>query len=153
MVFFRGNKEHYSLKVNDMRKKTKKAGVLAAIGMASALIAACGSKNEQFKPDENIASTLYAPEYSDSDDFDSAQNEPYEVYGPAPEDEKPSGDSESSGETSPGISWRLDTSDNSGASDVSTNLKEVKPGGDFKPADNIAEPVYGPPAGTEEATE
>ena len=69
MVFFRGNKRHYSLKVNDMRKKTKKAGVLAAIGMASALIAACGSKNEQFNPDENIASTLYAPEYSDGDNF------------------------------------------------------------------------------------
>lgn len=149
MVFFRGNKEHYSLKVNDMKRKTKKAGVLAAIGMASALIAACGSKNEQFKPDENIASTLYAPEYSDSDDFDPAQNEPYEVYGPPVEDSESSEDSSSS----TGLTWRLDTSDNSGASDVSTNLKEVKPGGDFKPADNIAEPVYGPPAGTEEATE
>ncbi len=130
-----------------MRKKTKKAGVLAAIGMASALIAACGSKNEQFKPDENIASTLYAPEYSDSDDFDPAQNEPYEVYGPPVED------SESSGESSSGLTWSLDTSGNSRGTDVSANLREAEPDGDFKPAENIAEPVYGPPTGTEEATE
>ena len=147
MVFFRGNKRHYSLKVNDMRKKTKKAGVLAAIGMASALIAACGSKNEQFNPDENIASTLYAPEYSDGDNFDPAKNEPYEVYGPAPEDSEPSEDSSSC------LTWSLDTSGNSRGSDISSNLREAEPDGDFKPADNIAEPVYGPPAGTEEATE
>ncbi len=149
MVFFRRNKRHYCLKVNDMRKKTKKAGVLAAIGMASALIAACGSTNEQFKPDENIASTLYAPEYSDSDSFDPAKNESDELYGPAPEDSEPSEDSSSSS----GLTWSVETSGNSRGSDVSSNLREAEPDGDFKPADNIAEPVYGPPAGTEEATE
>ena len=130
-----------------MRKKTKKAGVLAAIGMASALIAACGAKNEQFNPNEHIASTLYAPEYSDRDNFDPSQNEPDELYGPAPEG------SDSSKESSSGLTWSLDTSGNSRASDVSSNLREAEPDGDFKPADNIAEPVYGPPAGTEEATE
>ena len=132
-----------------MRKKTKKTGVLAAIGMASALIASCGSSNSNFKPDDNIASTLYGPEYNSSDNFDPAANEPYEEYDPASKDSKPSKDSSSSS----GLSWTLDTSGNSRGSDVSSNLRETDPDEDFKPSDNIAEPVYGPPAGTEEATE
>ena len=145
-----------------MRKKTGKRGILAIIGMVSALFAsACGGKGEQFNPAVNEPETVYGPPFTSSEDYDPAENINEEVYGPPEwfgeepaEDTAPS-EEESMNDISSNFSFREDTSGNVSAHDVSANIKQDISGGDenFKPADNIAEPVYGPPAGDKDATE
>ncbi|MBO4823901.1 MAG: hypothetical protein J5487_00755 [Lachnospiraceae bacterium] len=145
-----------------MRRKTKKRGVLAIIGMVSALFAsACGNSGEPFDPAQNAPDTLYGPSFTSEDEYDPANNLNEDVYGPpewfgeesddntTPTEEEPMSDISSN------FSFREDTSGNTSAHDVSANLKQDISGGDdnFKPADNIAEPVYGPPAGEKDATE
>ena len=145
-----------------MRNKKAKFGVLAIIGMASALLSsACGKSNDSYDPASNATPTLYGNPISASDDFDPSRNENYEVYGPAPEEIDPSyndyiDEKEPSDFSSDStFSWREDTSGNLSAHDISSNLKEAVSGsdGEFNPSTNIAEPVYGPPAGEKSATE
>ena len=144
-----------------MRRKTNKRGILAIIGMVSALFASACGQGEQFDPKNNAPETLYGPPFTSSEDYDPSENINEEVYGP-PEwfGEEPSEDTapkeeESMKDVSSNFSFREDTSGNTSAHDVSANIKQDISGGDenFKPADNIAEPVYGPPAGDKDATE
>ena len=146
-----------------MRKKTNKRGVLAIIGMVSALFAsACGSSGEHYDPAQNAPETLYGPPFTSSEEYDPANNLNEDVYGPPewfgeePEDNTTPEEEEPMTDLSSNFSFRKDTSDNNqSAHDVSANIKQDVSGGDdnFKPADNIAEPVYGPPASSKDATE
>ncbi|MBR6308225.1 MAG: hypothetical protein IKR39_06410 [Lachnospiraceae bacterium] len=145
-----------------MRRKTNKRGILAIIGMVSALFAsACGSSGEHYDPAQNAPETLYGPPFTSEEEYDPADNLNEDVYGPPewfgeePEDNTAPVEDESMKDISSNFSFREDTSGNTSAHDVSANLKQDISGGDsnFKPADNIAEPVYGPPAGDKSATE
>ena len=130
-----------------MRRKNGKFSVLAIIGMASALFAtACKGSEASYDPSINYEPTVYGPPVTTSQDYDPAENIPDEFYGP-PEsfeepDEKPSG----------GITFREVSPNDTFSPDISGNLKKDVSGddGEFKPSDNIAEPVYGPPAGENE---
>ena len=130
-----------------MRRKNSKLGGIAIAGIASALLAAAckGGQDTSFTPSSNSDSTLYDSPVTTSDNYDPSLNYNNDVYGPPEEMEKqPSG----------GITFEQIPSDGMNAHDLSGNLREdVSGDDDFKPADNIAEPVYGPPAGNNEATE
>ena len=129
-------------------KKKKKLGGAAMVGIASALLAAaCKGENKDFSPASNATSTLYGPPYTNSEDYDPSVNMNGEVYGP-PED--------MIGNGTGGITFEQVPSDDINKQDLSGNLQaapDTEDGEGFKPADNIAEPVYGPPAGSDEATE
>ena len=133
-----------------MRRKNDKFSVLAIIGMASALFAtACkGSGNTPFNPVNNIEADVYGPPITSSEDYDPALNIQEDIYGP-PEDFM---DDSSEGSSSGGISFQEVSPNDTFTPDISGNLKKDTSGddGEFKPADNIAEPVYGPPAGESE---
>ena len=151
-----------------MRRKTNKTGVLAIIGMVSALLSsACGSaQNTSYNPADNVTPTLYGPAYSASEDYNPSLNENTELYGPPsvsteeykpelninqdiygpPEDMMKDKDDNSS-------IWK-DVSDNTRGHDIAPGTSaDVSSDGEFNPKDNVAETLYGPPAGKNEATE
>ena len=137
----------FSYEVYAMKKNNrKKLGGVAMVGIASALLAAAckGKQDTSFTPSSNATPTLYGPPVEASDGYDPSLNYNNDVYGPPEEmEKKPSG----------GITFEQVPSDGVSAHDLSGNLKEDLSDDGFKPADNIADPVYGPPAGSDEATE
>ena len=127
-------------------RKKKKLGGVAMVGIASALLAAAckSSQDAPFNPSNNKNADVYGPPIETTGDYDPAYNMNNDVYGP-PEDmeKKPSG----------GITFEQVTPEGINPRDLSGNLEEDLSDDGFKPADNIAEPVYGPPAGEKDATE
>lgn len=139
-----------------MRRKTNKRGILAVIGMVSALFAgACGGQGrEQYNPANNEPETVYGPPFTSSEDYDPADNINGDVYGPPEWFSIDDPHEEPEEDVSSNFSFREDTSGNFNARDISGNLKPDLSGSDgFNPKDNIAEPVYGPPAGGADVTE
>ena len=129
-------------------KKKKKLGGVAMVGIASALLAAAckGSNGSPFNPANNINDDVYGPPIINSKDYDPSLNHNTEVYGP-PEDMQDADDD--------GFSFKEDEGAGIYPRDISGNIrKEAVSSDDYDPSANIAEPVYGPPAGEpEEATE
>jgi len=113
-----------------MDKKKKRLGGVALVGIISALFAAaCKGKGDDFKPNNNIEPEVYGPPFTNSEDIDAK-------------------------EENTGFITKEDISGNISLWDISDNRKEAPPSDGFKPADNIAYPVYGPPKGkNNEATE
>ena len=134
--------------INRIEKKKKKLGGVAMVGIASALLAAAckGTQDTPFNPAKNKNDDVYGPPIMAADDYEPSDNYNNDVYGP-PEDML--------GESDDGFSFKEDTSSDFNPRDISGNLrKEDISSDDYDPRANIAEPVYGPPAGEpEEATE